>query len=416
MSKINTKVTDSVDFFKGNKPSDLTAKFGSPLYVYSEEILRQRCRDVKNLVKYPKFSVNYSAKANSNLAFLEIVHEEGLNVDAMSPGEIFVELKAGFKPEQIFYISNNVTAEEMKFAIDHDVLISVDSVSQLETYGKLNPGGKIAARFNGGIGAGHSEKVVTAGKKTKFAVNPEFIPQFKEVLAKYDLKLVGINQHIGSLFMDGKPYVEGVKAILNIAKQFEDLEFVDLGGGFGIPYEKLNDQPRLDMVELGKQLDEVFEQFVKDYGREITFKIEPGRYVSAECGVLLGTVTAVKHNGEDKYIGTDIGFNVLQRPVMYDSHHDIEVYNDSDNTEDVTVVGNICESGDILAKHRICPEMHVGDTMAMLDAGAYGYCMASNYNNRLRPAEVLIRENGEAVLVRERDELEDLTRHMKSIK
>ena len=139
----------------------------------------------------------------------------------MSPGEIFVELKAGFKPEQIFYISNNVTAEEMKFAIDHDVLISVDSVSQLETYGKLNPGGKIAARFNGGIGAGHSEKVVTAGKKTKFAVNPEFIPQFKEVLAKYDLKLVGINQHIGSLFMDGKPYVEGVKAILNIAKQFD---------------------------------------------------------------------------------------------------------------------------------------------------------------------------------------------------
>ena len=205
MSKINTKVTDSVDFFKGNKPSDLTAKFGSPLYVYSEEILRQRCRDVKNLVKYPKFSVNYSAKANSNLAFLEIVHEEGLNVDAMSPGEIFVELKAGFKLEQIFYISNNVTAEEMKFAIDHDVLISVDSISQLETYGKLNPGGKIAARFNGGIGAGHSEKVVTAGKKTKFAVNPEFIPQFKEVLAKYDLKLVGINQHIGSLFMDGKP-------------------------------------------------------------------------------------------------------------------------------------------------------------------------------------------------------------------
>ena len=386
MSKINTKVTDSVDFFKGNKPSDLTAKFGSPLYVYSEEILRQRCRDVKNLVKYPKFSVNYSAKANSNLAFLEIVHEEGLNVDAMSPGEIFVELKAGFKLEQIFYISNNVTAEEMKFAIDHDVLISVDSISQLETYGKLNPG----------------------GKKTKFAVNPEFIPQFKEVLAKYDLKLVGINQHIGSLFMDGKPYVEGVKAILNIAKQFDDLEFVDLGGGFGIPYEKLNDQPRLDMVELGKQL--------KDYGKEITFKIEPGRYVSAECGVLLGTVTAVKHNGEDKYIGTDIGFNVLQRPVMYDSHHDIEVYNDSDNTEDVTVVGNICESGDILAKHRICPEMHVGDTMAMLDAGAYGYCMASNYNNRLRPAEVLIRENGEAVLIRERDELEDLTRHMKSIK
>jgi diaminopimelate decarboxylase len=412
----NTKVTDEFNFFKGNKPSELTAKYGSPLYVISEEILRQRCKDVKHLVKYPKFSVNYSAKANSNLAFLEIVHEEGLNVDAMSPGEIYVEMKAGFTPEQIFFISNNISKEEMQFAIDRNILISVDSVSQLEQYGQLNPGGRIAARFNGGIGAGHSEKVVTAGKKTKFAVNPEYIPEFKAVLEKYDLKLVGINQHIGSLFMDYKPYVEGVKAILNIAKQFDDLEFVDLGGGFGIPYEKLDDQPRLDMKTLGEQLDVVFKEFSEEYGKEITFKIEPGRYVSAESSVLLGTVHAVKHNGEDKYIGTDIGFNVLQRPVMYDSHHDIEVYNDSVNTEDVTVVGNICESGDILAKHRVLPEMKVGDTIGILDAGAYGYCMASNYNNRLRPAEVLIRENGEVVLVRERDELEDLTKHMISLK
>ncbi len=415
MGKINSKVTDNVNFFKGNKPADLAAKFGTPLYVYNESILRERCRDIKNLVKYPNFKINYSAKANSNLAFLQIVNEEGLNVDAMSPGEIFVELKAGFKPENIFYISNNVSKEEMQYAIDHNILTSVDSLSQLEQYGQLNPGGKVAARFNGGIGAGHHEKVVTAGKKTKFAINPENIPEFKEILKKYDLTLVGINQHIGSLFMDGKPYVEGVKAILNIAKEFDNLEFVDLGGGFGIPYEKLNDQPRLDLKGLGEQLDEVFADFVKDYGKEITFKVEPGRYISAESCVLLGQVHAVKFNGEDKYIGTDIGFNVLQRPIMYDSHHDIEVYNDSDKIEDVTVVGNICESGDILAKHRMLPEAHVGDIIGVLDAGAYGQVMSSNYNNRLRPAEVLIRENGEAVLIRERDELEDLLKHMKSL-
>ncbi|MGN1318023.1 MAG: diaminopimelate decarboxylase [Lachnospirales bacterium] len=412
MAKINSKVTDSVNFFKGNKPSDLAKKFGTPLYVYNESILRERCRDIKGLVKYPHFKINYSAKANSNLAFLQIVRSEGLNVDAMSPGEIFVELKAGFKPEDIFYISNNVSKEEMQYAIDHNVLISVDSLSQLEQYGQINPGGKVAARFNGGIGAGHHEKVVTAGKKTKFAINPENIPEFKEILKKYDLTLVGINQHIGSLFMEGKPYVEGVKAILNIAKEFENLEFVDLGGGFGIPYEKLNDQPRLDMKSLGEQLDEVFNEFVKDYGKEITFKVEPGRYISAESSVLLGQVHAVKFNGQDKYIGTDIGFNVLQRPIMYDSHHDIEVYNDSDKIEDVTVVGNICESGDIIAKHRMLPEANVGDIIGVLDAGAYGHVMSSNYNNRLRPAEVLIRENGEVVLIRERDELEDLTKHM----
>jgi diaminopimelate decarboxylase len=415
MSKINTKVTDSVNFFQGHKPADLTAKFGSPLYVYNERILRKNCRELKNLVKYPNFIVQYSAKANSNLAFLEIAHSEGMNADAMSPGEIFIEMKAGFKPEQIFFVCNNVSKEEMQYAIDKGILISVDSVSQLEQYGQLNPGGKIAARFNGGIGAGHSEKVITAGKKTKFGITPDYIPEFKEILKKYDLKLVGINQHIGSLFMDGSLFVNGAKAVLEIAKQFDDLEFIDLGGGVGIPYEKLNDQPRLDLDDLGARLDEVFNKFAEEYGKKVTFKIEPGRYISAETSVLLGTVHAIKHNGEDKYVGTDIGFNVLQRPVMYDSHHDIEVYNDSDKLEDVTVVGNICESGDILAKHRVIPEVKIGDTIGLMDAGAYGYCMASNYNSRLRPAEVLIRENGDLVVIRERDELEDLLKGMKSI-
>lgn len=420
MQKLNSKVTDELNFFEGNDPYELAEKYGTPLYVYNERILRQRCREMKNLVSYENFSVNYSAKANSNLAFLEIVQEEGLNVDAMSPGEIFVELKAGFKPEQIFYISNNVSKEEMQFAIDRNILMSVDSLSQLEQYGQLNPGGKIAARFNGGIGAGHHEKVITAGKKTKFAVNPEYIPEFKEILKKYDLKLVGINQHIGSLFMDGSKYVQGVKAILNIAKEFENLEFIDLGGGFGIPYEKQADQPRLNLEGLGKELSLVLEDFAKEYGKKLAFKIEPGRYISAECGVVLGGVHSVKYNGEHKFAGTDIGFNVLQRPIMYDSHHDIEVYRKSDvkseKEEPITVVGNICESGDILAKDRVLPEMQAGDLIAVLDAGAYGHAMCSDYNNRLRPAEVFIRENGEVVLTRERDTLEDLTSHFISIK
>ena len=211
--------------------------------------------------------------------------------------------------------------------------------------------------------------------------------------------------------MEADKYIEGVKAILEIVKQFDDLEFVDFGGGIGIPYEKLNDQPRFNLDSLSKQLSQVIDDFVKEYGKEITFKIEPGRYISAECCVLLGTVHAVKQNNVHKFAGTDIGFNVLQRPVMYDSHHDIEVYNDSDETEEITVVGNICESGDILAKDRVIPKVQVGDTIGLMDAGAYGYSMASNYNNRLRPAEVLIRENGEAVLIRE-----DLTKHMISLK
>lgn len=420
MQKVYTKVTDKLDFFQGIDPTELAEKYGTPLYVYNERILRERCRDLKNLVTYPNFVVDYSAKANGNLAFLQIVKSEGLEVDAMSPGEIYVEKMAGFEPHEIFYICNNVSEEEMLYAIKEGVITSVDSLSQLEQYGKLNPGGEVAIRFNPGVGAGHHEKVVTAGKKTKFAVDPEFIPQVKEILKKYNLTLIGINQHIGSLFMTGEAFVKSIGSLLEIAKQFENLKFIDMGGGFGIPYKKEFDEAPLDLKDLGKHIDEALYKFAEEYGSQVTFRIEPGRYISAECSVLLGTVHAVKYNHDKKFVGTDLGFNVLQRPIMYDSYHGIEVFRKSDvkseKEETVTVVGNICESGDILAKERNLPEIFEKDTLCVLDAGAYGFAMSSNYNNRLRPAEVLIRENNEVVLIRERDNFEDLTRHFIPLK
>lgn len=420
MNKIYTKVTDKLDFFNGNDPFDIAEKYGTPLYVYNERILRERCRDLKNMVTYPDFVVDYSAKANSNIAFLQIVKSEGLEADAMSPGEIYAERLAGFEPHEIFYICNNVSEEEMLYAINEGVLTSVDSVSQLEQYGRLNPGGKVAIRFNPGVGAGHHEKVVTGGKKTKFAVDPKFIPEVKEILKKYDLELVGINQHIGSLFMDGESFVKSIGSILEIAEQFEGIKFVDLGGGFGIPYKKEEDEAPLDIKELGRKIDEALFAYEEKSGRHLTFRIEPGRYISAECSVLLGKVHTVKTSYDKKYIGTDIGFNVLARPIMYDSYHGVEVYRKSDTpslkNEEVTVVGNICESGDKLAIDRTLPEIFEGDLLGVLDAGAYGHTMSSNYNNRLRPAEVLIRENGEVVLIRERDTLEDIVRRQVPLK
>lgn len=408
-------ITDNMDFYKGIEPTELVEKYGSPLYVYNESILRERCREMKNLLTYPSFSVSFSAKANSNLRLLEIVREEGLNVDAMSPGEIYVQLKAGFKPEQIFFISNNVSAEEFKYAIEMGVIISVDSLSQLELFGKINEGGKVAVRFNPGIGTGHNEKVVTAGKKTKFGVDSEYIDEVKKIVNKYNLKLIGINQHIGSLFMEGHTYLESIKALLSIAENFEELEFIDMGGGFGIPYQKQKGQKPLDIRALGKEVDDIIYEWTKKHGREIEFKIEPGRYIPAECSVLLGTVNAVKINYGRKYIGTDLGFNVLLRPVMYNSHHDIEIYKKnnslSDENEEVTIVGNICESGDILAENVTLPKIEEGDVLGVLDAGAYGYVMSSNYNNRLRPAEVLIKENGQTKIIRRRDTLEDLMKN-----
>ncbi len=411
----NNYFTENVGFYGNTSPKELLKEYGSPLYVYNEKILRQRCREMANLVTYPNFKVNFSVKANSNIELLKIIHSEGLYADAMSPGEIYVLLKAGFEPEEIFFVPNNVSEDEMKFAIDREIITSVDSLSQLRQYGKLNPGGKVAVRFNPGIGAGHHEKVVTGGKKTKFGVNAEYVDEVKKILKEYNLKLAGINQHIGSLFMEPEPFIESTKYILDIAEQFEDLDFIDFGGGFGIPYRKQEGQQRLNLAYVGEKLDEVLNRWTDKYGKKVLFKIEPGRYIVAECGVLLGTVHAVKQNGEICFVGTDIGFNVLVRPVMYDSHHDIEVYKNGCNTavpqKPVTLVGNICESGDIIAKDRLLPELEEGDIIGVMDAGAYGYSMSSNYNNRLRPAEVLIKENGSTVLIRRRDTFEDLLRN-----
>lgn len=405
-------------FLSNDTVFELKEKYGTPLYVYSESILRERCREVKSLLPNKNFRVNYSAKANTNLEILKIIRDEGLDVDAMSPGEIYIEQLAGFESNQIFYISNNVSAEEMRYAIDRNIMISVDSLSQLEMYGQINPGGRVAVRFNPGKGAGHHEKVITAGKKTKFGVQKELIPQVKAIVEKYNLTLAGINQHIGSLFLDWRDYIEGVCSFLEIAKEFPNLSFLDFGGGFGVPYRP--GEIRLDLERLGKELNIVLTKFLEEYpNKELIFKIEPGRFIVAECGVLLGSVNSVKKSFDTTYIGTDIGFNVLARPVMYDSYHEMEIVKSNIDSNGMnkdarikaTIVGNICESGDILARDREIRGAEVGDMLIVYNAGAYGYVMSSNYNCRLRPAEVLIDLNGEARLIRKRDTLESLVQN-----
>jgi diaminopimelate decarboxylase len=406
--------TMDTDFYRGCDPRTLLERFGSPLYVYSEDILRRRCRDIRQLCASPHYRVNYSTKANSNRTILSIIRDEGLDADAMSPGEIHVLLSVGFDPGQIFYVCNNVSVGEMAFARERGIMVGVDSLSQLETYGQAFPGSDVAVRFNMGFGAGHHEKVVTAGKKTKFGINDDHVDDVRALIRKYDLKLRGINQHIGSLFLEDAAYIESARMLLDLALTFEDLEFVDLGGGFGIPYMKQDGQKRLDLDAMGDRLTRLIDEFVARYGRPVRVKVEPGRYIVAECGVLLGTVHATKTNAGINYVGTDLGFNVLMRPILYDSHHDIEVYREgrlvTQGEQIVTVVGNICESGDKLAIGRGLPPVMVGDILGVMDAGAYGYSMASNYNNRLRPAEVLIPLSGEPRLIRRRDTLEDLMR------
>ncbi len=403
------------DFFKGNNPEDIVKKYGSPVYVYNEEILRDRMNKVSKVITGYEYHANYSIKANSNISILRIALSEGLYADAMSVGEMKMLIKAGYPSEKIFFIPNNVSEEEMRFAIDHNICVSLDSLSQLETFGSINKGGKCAVRINPGVGAGHHEKVVTAGKKTKFGVAEEDIDKIFDIAKKYDLKIVGINQHVGSLFMDPEPFLMAVDNFLRIAVRFENLEFIDFGGGYGIPYHKLDDEQDFPMEDFKAEFEKKIEAFVKDYGYAPVFKTEPGRFNVAESCLILGRVHATKQNNGVSYVGTDVGMNVLVRPSMYDSWHDIEVIRDGKivdrkDMKKQTVVGNICESGDILAKDRELPEINKGDLVAVMDSGAYGYSMCSSYNTRPRPAEVLIDRSGEVRCIRRAETFEDIFR------
>jgi len=406
-----------VDFFKGNNPEKIAEEYKTPLYVYNEEIIRNRMHAVSQVItKYP-YTANYSVKANTNIHILKLALEEGINCDAMSEGEIRMLEAAGFPKERIFFVPNNVSAEEMRYAIDRGIMTSLDSLSQLETFGEINPGGKCAVRINPGVGAGHHEKVVTAGKKTKFGVAEEDIDKIFEIADKYNLTIAGINQHIGSLFMDYKPFLAAAENFLRIALKFKNLEFVDFGGGYGIPYHKLDDEKPFDMEGFKKALEAILDRFVAEYGYAPLFKSEPGRFCVAEGCVILGRVHAVKQNNGHVYAGTDIGMNVLLRPSMYDSWHDVEVLRDGkavsrDSLSPINVCGNICESGDLLAKDRMLPEIKKGDLACVLDAGAYGYSMCSTYNSRPRPAEVLVCKDGSIKTIRKRETYEDLFRLM----
>ena len=413
---------DNVNFFEGNNPEKIASEFGTPLYVYNERIIRDRMHKVNQVItKYP-YTANYSVKANTNVNILKLALDEGINCDAMSVGEIEMLLKAGFPKDRIFFIPNNVSEEELIYAIKKGIITSLDSLAQLELFGQcccdLNIRDEkrlCAVRINPGVGAGHCEKVVTGGKKTKFGIAQEDIPEIFQIAGTYHLTIAGINQHIGSGFMEPTPYLEAVKNFLTIALEFKNLKFIDFGGGYGIPYHKLDDEKEYPMEEFKKALEPILDDFVKKYGSAPMFKSEPGRYCVAEGSVLFGRVHAVKQNAGHIYAGTDVGMNVLVRPSMYDSWHDIEVIRSGktvsrENLIVQTVCGNICESGDLLAKERKLPAMQRGDLACILDTGAYGYSMCSTYNSRPRPAEVLICRDGKVKLIRRRETIKDLMR------
>lgn len=389
----------------------LAGRFGTPLYVYDESVIRDRARRLLAAFPYPNTRLLYSAKANTNLAVLRALRQEGYGIDAVSPGEILLALHAGFSSRDILYTGNNQTDEELRFALDNGIAVNVDSLSALTRFGRLNPGGHVSVRINPAVGAGHHAHVITGGPDSKFGIWIDRREDIIKLAERYRLKIVGLHQHVGSGIRSAAVFCRAMSALLEVAVHFPDLEFLDLGGGLGVPYAP--GQRRLNIARLGRTVSRRFAGFCRKYGRNLQLLLEPGRYLVAESGILLTRVNTVKSTPKHTFIGTDSGFNHLIRHPLYGAHH--EIVNASrvrGRRKFVAVAGNICESGDLFTHGRSITALQEGDLVAVLNAGAYGYVMANQYNSRPRPAEVMVK-CGRARLIRRRETLSDLLRGQK---
>ncbi|MDH4121481.1 MAG: diaminopimelate decarboxylase [Deltaproteobacteria bacterium] len=398
----------------GTSAEELASQFGTPLYVYEEDVIRRQCRTLRHAFRELDPEIHYAMKANFNPAILKIILQEGLGIDAVSALEVRMALDIGFAPDMILFTGNNAAWEEVAFCLVRGVPVNVGSLEELARYGKMNPGGVVSIRVNPDVGAGHHHHVITGGPRSKFGIHYSEVDQAVSLLAKHNLTLAGLHSHIGTGILKPGQMLKAMEIILEQAARFPEISFVDFGGGFGIPYRE--EEEPLDLEELGQKMSRRFRAFQQDQGREVRMKLEPGRFLVAQSGTLLTRVTNLHHTPEFRFVGTDSGMNHLIRPALYGAYH--RVVNATRTTgkkEDVVVAGNICESGDVFTQGKSGIEARpltapqVGDLLAVLDAGAYGMALASHYNLRPRPAEVMV-SRGEARLIRRRETYEELTR------
>jgi diaminopimelate decarboxylase len=407
-------------YIEGVSTTKLADAFDTPLYVMSDTRIRENYRTLESALnrRYEKIRIYYSAKANTNLSIFRILRREGAYIDTVSPGEVHLALKAGFPSDKILFTGTSVRNDELRFLLDSNVTINIDSLSQLKRLLKTATPEVLSVRVNPGVGAGHHEHVTTAGRISKFGVwRDETVMAYKKA-KRGGVKRFGLHMHIGSGILDIEPFEAATRNLLHIAKEVHkqtdiSFEFINIGGGIGVPYTPEDKELKLGLFS--ERLLDLFKRKIEEHDLgEPIFSIEPGRYIVCDAGVLLTTVNTVKVTPYKKFIGVDAGFNTLIRPTMYGSYHHILVANKlSDQEEDVyDVAGPICESGDILAKDRRLPKMREGDLLAVLNAGAYGYSMSSQYNSRPRAAEILVKGK-EYALIRERESFNDLMTYQK---
>ncbi|MFQ5816080.1 MAG: diaminopimelate decarboxylase [Candidatus Hydrothermarchaeaceae archaeon] len=399
---------------------ELAEEFGTPLYVIDEARIRGRYREFRDAFKkhYSDVEVKYAYKANTNLAVCHILRQEGCGADVLSQGDIEAALKVGVDPGEMIFTGNNKTDEELRLAVDKGVIINIDAMHELERLIRLcssmEKNARVSFRINPAVSPNTHPRLATGLKESKFGIHEaEALEAYRDATKSGCLQVVGIHMHIGSQITETSPYVEAVGKLLDLVGLLKreldlDLEFVDIGGGLGIRYER--DKPYITPDQLADAVISVLRDKIEEHDlREPTLFLEPGRYIVGDAALMLARVSTIKKTPYRMFVGVDAGFNTLPRPVVYDAYHEVVLANKagSEGVEKVDVAGNVCETGDILARDRILPHVEENDLVAFLDAGAYSFIMASQYNLRPRPAEILV--NGEEYeVIRERETMEDL--------
>jgi diaminopimelate decarboxylase len=389
--------------------TEIAAQFGTPVYVYDAETIRSQYHRLKNAFPGVKVSLHYALKALNNVNILRLLKNEGAGLDAVSIQEVQLGLRAGFAPEQIMYTPNCVDFEEIQEAVKLGVHINIDNISILEEFGHHYGGSvKCCIRLNPHIMAGGHSHISVGHIDSKFGISIYQLRHVLRVVQSHNMKINGLHMHTGSDILDADVFLRGAELLFEAAADFPDLEFMDFGSGFKVPYKE--GDIVTDIADTGSRIAEAFQRFCDSYGRELELWFEPGKFIVSESGFLLVKANVIKQTTSTVFIGVDSGQNHLIRPMFYDAYHRIEnVSNPEGLPRLYSVVGYICET-DTLGYDRKIAEVREGDILAIYNAGAYGFTMSNNYNARFRPAEVLV-INGEAKLIRRRETFEDLVRN-----
>lgn len=385
---------------------EICEEFGTPLYIYDTAKMEAHYKRLQNAFKGTKLKINYACKALSNINILRFFQQLGAGLDTVSIQEVDLGLKAGFAPEDIIYTPNGVSLKEIEKAVARGVRINIDNLSILEQFGaKYGNSYPVCIRLNPHIMAGGNSKISVGHIDSKFGISIHQTRHLERLVKSLNLHVIGVHMHTGSDILDVDTFLVGAGLLFDVARGFEDLEYIDFGSGFKVPYKPGDIATNVE--ELGAKMTAMFHEFCEDYGRELELEFEPGKFLVSESGIFCCQVNGLKQTTATVFAQVDTGMNHLIRPMFYDAYHHIEnISNPQGSSRVYTVVGYICET-DTFASDRQIPEVRQGDILAFRNAGAYCFTMANNYNSRYKPAEVLVHK-GKANLITRRQNLEDL--------